>query len=212
MTGAVVPATVRRRVRMPLRLADGEVVDAWVHTFDGLVDGQEHVVVALGDTAGPVPLVRVHSECLTGDVLGSARCDCGPQLAESLERLHASGGYLVYLRQEGRGIGLYNKIDAYVLQDRGLDTFEANEALGFGHDERSYAVAAQMLHGLGVDRIVLLSNNPDKARQLRASGIAVDDCVPTGLHLSPVNHRYLAAKAGRGHRLLGLVAEPATGS
>ena len=202
MTDRIATATVRRRVRMPLRLADGEVVDGWVHTFDGLVDGQEHLVVALGETAAPVPLVRVHSECLTGDVLGSARCDCGPQLAESLERLNESG----------RGIGLYNKIDAYALQDGGLDTFEANEALGFGHDERSYAVAARMLHALGVDRIVLLSNNPDKAGQLRAAGIAVDDCVPTGLHLSPVNHRYLAAKAGRGHRLLGLVAVPATGS
>jgi GTP cyclohydrolase II len=205
VTDRVPPATVRRRVRLPLRLSGGEVVDGWAHTFDGLVDGQEHLVVALGERAqASLPLVRVHSECLTGDVLGSARCDCGPQLAESLARLHAAGGYLVYLRQEGRGIGLYNKLDAYLLQERGLDTFEANEALGFGDDERSYVVAAQMLHALGVDRIVLLSNNPDKAAQLRAGGICVEQSLPTGLHLSPANGRYLAAKAWRGHLMPGL--------
>ncbi|HEX6150441.1 GTP cyclohydrolase II [Nocardioides sp.] len=207
----VSPATVRRRVRLPLRRSGGDVVDGVLHTFDGLADGREHVVVALGDcVAGPpgsrVPLVRVHSECLTGDVLGSARCDCGPQLAEAVDRLSEQGGYLVYLRQEGRGIGLYNKIDAYALQDGGLDTFEANEALGFGGDERLYDVAAQMLLGLGVDRVQLLTNNPDKAAQLRAGGVAVEDSLPTGLHLSSANRRYLTAKAYRGHRLLGLVA------
>jgi len=213
---AVVPATVRRQVRMPVRLAGGEVVEGSVLTFDGLADGQEHVVVALGDRApdplaprSRVPLVRVHSECLTGDVLGSQRCDCGPQLAEAVDRLHEAGGYLVYLRQEGRGIGLYNKIDAYALQDRGLDTFEANEALGFAGDERRYDVAAQMLLGLGVDRVDLLTNNPDKVAQLRAAGIRVDSSLPTGLHLSPVNRSYLTAKAYRGHRLLGLLAAQA---
>ena len=201
-------ATVRRSVRLPLRLAGGEVVEGCVHTFDGLADGLEHVVVALGDRAAlprpagaGVPLVRVHSECLTGDALGSLRCDCGPQLREAVIRIRGVGGYLVYLRQEGRGIGLYNKIDAYALQDRGLDTFEANEALGFGSDERSYGVAAQMLLGLGVERVDLLTNNPDKAAQLRAAGIGVERCLPTGLHLSPANGRYLAAKAWRGHLL-----------
>jgi GTP cyclohydrolase II len=210
---AVVPATVRRQVRMPVRLAGGEVVEGSIFTFDGLADGHEHVVVALGDcAAGPlaprsrVPLVRVHSECLTGDVLGSERCDCGPQLAEAMDRLQEAGGYLVYLRQEGRGIGLYNKIDAYALQDGGLDTFEANEALGFGGDERRYDVAAQMLLGLGIDRVELLTNNPDKVAQLRAAGIGVADCLPTRLHLSSSNRGYLTAKACRGHRLLGLVA------
>ena len=147
--------------------------------------------------------MRLHSECLTGDVFGSERCDCGPQLREAVARVCERGGYLLYLRQEGRGIGLYNKIDAYALQEAGLDTYEANVVLGFGEDERDYTVAAQMLLGLGVDRLELLSNNPDKAAQLEAAGIQVDRCVPTGLHVSSVNGRYLAAKAGRGHHRLG---------
>jgi len=149
------------------------------------------------------PLVRLHSECLTGDVFRSQRCDCGPQLREAVERISEAGGYLLYLRQEGRGIGLYNKLDAYALQDAGLDTYEANLALGFAKDERDYTVAAQMLLALGVDQLDLLTNNPDKATQLQAAGIQVNSRVPTGLHLSPVNGRYLAAKAWRGHQFLG---------
>ena len=141
--------------------------------------------------------MRLHSECLTGDVLGSARCDCGPQLREAVERIAEGGGYLLYLRQEGRGIGLYAKLDAYVLQDAGLDTYEANRALGYDDDERDYAVAAQMLAALGVDRVRLLSNNPDKAAQLTRHGIVVTEEVPTAIHRSPDNHRYLAAKARR---------------
>ncbi len=214
MTPSVTPATIRREVPLPLRLSSGAVVDGRVYTFDGLADGLEHLVVALGDRAADpaatasVPLVRLHSECLTGDVLGSARCDCGPQLTEAVTRLHEAGGYLVYLRQEGRGIGLYNKIDAYALQDVGLDTFEANEALGFGPDERTYGVAAQMLLGLGVDRVDLLTNNREKAAQLERGGVRVNQCLSTGVHLSPANGRYLVAKAGRGHRLPGLTAGP----
>ena len=207
----VVPATVRRQVGLPLRLGDTHEVPARISSFDGLSDGREHVALALGDRSrGPlaeaadVPLVRLHSECLTGDVLGSERCDCGPQLREAVLRISDVGGYLLYLRQEGRGIGLYNKIDAYALQDVGLDTYEANQALGFDADERTYAVAAEMLLALGVDRVELLTNNPDKAAQLRAAGVRVDRCLPTGLHLSPVNGPYLAAKACRGHELLGL--------
>jgi GTP cyclohydrolase II len=205
----VTAAIVRRQVRLPLRLAGEAELDARIFSFDGLGDGREHVALALGDRAGgplpdpaPVPLVRLHSECLTGDVLGSERCDCGPQLREAVLRLRDAGGYLLYLRQEGRGIGLYNKIDAYALQDLGLDTYEANEALGFDVDERNYAVAAQMLLGLGVDRVELLTNNPDKAAQLRAAGVHIDRCLPTALHLSPANAPYLAAKACRGHQLL----------
>jgi GTP cyclohydrolase II len=205
----VLAATIRRRVQLPLQVCDEEF-SAEVFTFDGLVDGLEHIAIGLGATVGPhepsdVPLVRLHSECLTGDVLGSQRCDCGPQLHEAVERIAEAGGYLLYLRQEGRGIGLYNKIDAYALQDAGLDTYEANEALGFGKDERSYAVAAQMLLGLGVDRIALLTNNPDKANQIEAAGIHVERQVATGLHLSPANRRYLAAKAQLGHQVLDAV-------
>lgn len=211
VTLPVVPARLRRRVRMPVRVTGEEAVEAVLHTFDGLSDGLEHVVLTLdAPEGGPsearlAPLVRVHSECLTGDVLGSVRCDCGPQLEEALVQLSDEGGFLVYLRQEGRGIGLYNKIDAYALQDEGLDTFEANEALGFASDERRYEVAAQMLLALGVTRVRLLTNNPDKATQLRAAGVSVEACRPTGLHLSSANRRYLTAKAFRGHRLLGLL-------
>jgi GTP cyclohydrolase II len=204
----VSPAAVRGQVPLPLRLEDGRIAEATMLSFDGLSDGREHVAIALGDRAGTgladaddVPLVRVHSECLTGDVLGSQRCDCGPQLREAVMRISEAGGYVLYLRQEGRGIGLYNKLDAYALQDTGLDTYEANTALGFGKDERDYTVAAQMLLGLGVDEIDLLTNNPDKATQLQAAGIRVSSQVPTRLHLSPGNGRYLAAKAWRGHTL-----------
>ncbi|CAM5631291.1 GTP cyclohydrolase II [Streptomyces aurantiogriseus] len=186
-------ATPRARVRVPLRFADGYSVDAELVTFHGLTDGQEHVAVVLGDP-GPVPLVRLHSECLTGDVFGSARCDCGPQLREAVERIADRGGVLLYLRQEGRGIGLYNKLDAYALQDQGLDTYEANAALGLPEDDRDYTAAAQMLRALGITALDLLSNNPDKADQLRGLGIDVHDRVPTGVFTTPHNVRYLRAK------------------
>ena len=208
-TGDPGAAVVRRSVRMPLRLADGSSVPARMSTFHGLVDGREHVAIGLGDRASDggerpgagVPLVRLHSECLTGDVLGSDRCDCGPQLQEAIHRLAATGGYLLYLRQEGRDIGLYNKIDAYALQDDGLDTYAANRALGFADDARDYTVAVQMLVALGVERLDLLSNNPDKAAQLEAAGLRVERRVRTALHLSEVNHGYLATKAAGGHVL-----------
>ena len=203
-------ATIRTQVSVPLRFADGYVTDARVFSFDGLVDGREHLTFGLGDVRGNdrVPLVRPHSECLTGDVFGSERCDCGPQLREAVERIAGSGGFVLYLRQEGRGIGLYAKLEAYALQDVGLDTYEANLALGHREDERSYVAAAQMLHALGVSEVALLSNNPDKARQLRRCGVGVTAQVPTGVHLSAANGRYLAAKAQRGaHTLdLGLLA------
>ncbi|MFY1672752.1 GTP cyclohydrolase II [Plantactinospora sp. WMMB334] len=202
--GPLPPATVRQQVTVPLRFPDGYAATASVFTFDGLVDGREHLALGLGDwrTAvrrspdGPAaPLVRPHSECLTGDVFGSQRCDCGPQLREAAERISDRGGFLLYLRQEGRGIGLYAKLDAYALQDVGLDTYEANVALGHDEDERDYTVAAQMLRTLGVDRIALLSNNPDKAEQLDRLGVTVAERIPTGVHLSAANARYLKAKA-----------------
>ena len=201
--GLVPAAAVRTDVTVPLRFADGYRTTARVFTFEGLVDGKEHLAIGLGDwegalarsaAGGPAPLVRPHSECLTGDVLGSERCDCGPQLREAVERIAEVGGFLLYLRQEGRGIGLYAKLDAYALQDAGLDTYEANRALGRDDDERDYTAAAQMLLTLGADRITLLSNNPDKAAQLQALGVDVPSQVPTGVHLSAANAAYLEAK------------------
>lgn len=199
-------ATMRTQVTVPLRLLDGYCTTARLFSFNGLVDGREHVAFGLGDwsgalarstTGGAAPLVRLHSECLTGDIFGSERCDCGPQLREAIERITEAGGFLLYLRQEGRGIGLYSKLDAYALQDTGLDTYQANIALGHAEDERDYSAAAQMLDALGVSRIALLTNNPDKADQLDRLGITVASVVPTGVFLSPANAGYLAAKASR---------------
>ena len=214
-------ATIRTQLTLPLRFADGYATTARVFSFDGLVDGREHLAFGLGNRAaapalpGPVlngsvpgeppPLVRPHSECLTGDVLGSQRCDCGPQLREAVERIADHGGFLLYLRQEGRGIGLYAKLDAYALQDAGLDTYQANLALGYGEDERDYTVAAQMLHALGLTRVALLSNNLDKAAQLERLGVTVTERVPTGLHVSASNADYLAAKARHGMHTFGAV-------
>jgi GTP cyclohydrolase II len=216
VTGTVPGATIRRRIRIPLRFADGYSAIAAIVSFGGLTDGKQHVAFELGSPgAARLPLVRLHSECLTGDVFGSQRCDCGPQLREAVERIAKHGGYVLYLRQEGRGIGLYDKLDAYALQDDGLDTYDANLALGHQADERDYTSAAQMLHALGARRIGLLSNNPDKGAQLARLGITVARRVPTALHLTGANAAYLATKARRGgHDLLsrGLdcVAEPQT--
>jgi GTP cyclohydrolase II len=199
VTGAVQAAAIRRRIRVPLRLADDYSTTATVISFTGLTDAQQHVALELGRPAvARLPLVRLHSECLTGDVFGSQRCDCGPQLREAVERITKHGGYVLYLRQEGRGIGLYDKLDAYALQDRGLDTYEANLALGHRADERDYTSAAQMLHALGANRIALLSNNPDKGAQLARLGITIARQVPTALHLTGTNAAYLATKARRG--------------
>jgi GTP cyclohydrolase II len=213
VTRAVQAAAIRQRIRMPLRLADDYSTTATVVSFTGLTDGQQHVALELGrPAAARLPLVRLHSECLTGDVFGSQRCDCGPQLHEAVERITKHGGYVLYLRQEGRGIGLYDKLDAYALQDRGLDTYDANLALGHRADERDYTSAAQMLHALGANRIALLSNNPDKGAQLARLGIVIARQVPTALHLTGTNAAYLATKAGRGgHDLLSRSLERAAG-
>lgn len=202
---AILPrATVRTQVLVPLRFLDGYATTAQVISFNGLVDGREHLAFGLGDWAdAPAPLVRLHSECLTGDVFGSQRCDCGAQLREAVERIAAVGGLLLYLRQEGRGIGLYPKLEAYALQDNGLDTYEANLALGHAEDERDYTVAAQMLRALDVRRGALFGTNPDKARQLGRLGFAVTESLPTAVHVSPANAAYLAAKA-RHNRLRNL--------
>ena len=198
-------ATVRTSVPLPLRFPDGYATTGRAYTFHGLVDGREHLALGLGEHgADRPPLVRPHSECLTGDVLGSRRCDCGAQLREAVERIATAGGYVLYLRQEGRGIGLYAKLDAYQLQDQGLDTYEANLALGHDEDEREYTVAAQMLHALDVHEVRLLSNNPEKAAALERLGVSVAERVPTAVHLSPDNLGYLLAKSRRGAHTLDI--------
>ncbi|WP_433829020.1 GTP cyclohydrolase II [Actinoplanes sp. CA-015351] len=202
---------VRTRVTVPLEFADGYQTTAEVITFTGLADGKEHLALALGScAAGDVPLVRMHSECMTGDVFGSQRCDCGPQLREAVERIATTGGYLLYLRQEGRGIGLYAKLDAYALQDLGMDTYEANRALGHGDDERDYTAAAQMLDALGARTIDLLTNNPDKSSQLRDLGVEVRSVRPTGVHASAANVRYLEAKVSHTQHTIDLNLAPAS--
>ncbi|PJE99488.1 GTP cyclohydrolase [Streptomyces carminius] len=197
--------SVRTSVSVPVRLRDGRETTPSVVSFHGLPAGwpvdKEPLALVFG-TPGPVPLVRVHSECLTGDVFGSLRCDCGPQLAEAMARFADEGGILLYLRQEGRGIGLYNKLDAYALQDTGADTFEANRMLDLPDDARDYWVAAAALQALGHTEVALVSNNPDKQRQLTEHGITVVEAVPTGCHVNPFNDRYLRAKVDQaGHRI-----------
>ena len=171
------------------------------------VDPYEHVALVRGEVAGDQPiLVRVHSQCLTGDVFGSLRCDCGDQLREASLRIHRAGaGVLVYLRQEGRGIGLGNKIRAYALQDRGRDTVQANLELGFEEDLREYGIAAQILRDLGVRRVRLLTNNPRKISGLQDYGVEVEERLPLEPPAHDGNIEYLRTKKEKlGHLLGGL--------
>ncbi|NJC04869.1 GTP cyclohydrolase II [Sphingomonas kaistensis] len=189
--------TIAARAILPVDTLD---IAAQVVAMRAEEDGSEHVALLVGAPGGRAPLTRLHSECLTGDVFGSLKCDCGPQLKAAL-RLMAEdgGGILLYLRQEGRGIGLANKIRAYALQDRGLDTVEANQRLGFADDERDYALAAAMLRALGISEVRLLTNNPAKLAGLEAQGIAAER-VAHRLPANPHNAHYLAVKAAKsGH-------------
>ncbi|HYQ40299.1 MAG TPA: GTP cyclohydrolase II [Pseudomonas sp.] len=179
-----------------------------VFTMHGFLDeatGKEHVALTLGDVASGEPVLgRLHSECLTGDALFSLRCDCGAQLEAALRAIAAEGrGVLLYLRQEGRGIGLLNKIRAYELQDAGADTVEANERLGFGADQRDYAMCRPMLDHLGINALKLMTNNPRKLKALETYGIRLAERVPLHSGLNPHNKRYLATKAGKLGHLLG---------
>lgn len=185
------------RANLPLAGAENCEVVAF-RPSDG---GPEHLALLIGNP-GDTPLIRLHSACLTGDVLGSLKCDCGPQLQAAVRRIAPEGGILLYLQQEGRGIGLVNKLRAYQLQDQGFDTVDSNLRLGFAEDERDFDLAAAMLKALGVSRVRLLSNNPAKSQSLAAQGVEVVEMVPHMFGENPHNAQYLATKRDRqGHRL-----------
>ncbi|MFJ5956743.1 GTP cyclohydrolase II [Paenarthrobacter sp. NPDC092416] len=194
-------------VQLPTAFGDF-VAQSWTDH----VTGVEHLAVSSPNPPkrGQAPLVRLHSECLTGDVFGSYRCDCGEQLAFALELIHEEGGTLLYLRgQEGRGIGLANKIKAYALQEAGFDTVEANEQLGLPVDARSYSAAGQILAEMGLHKVRLLSNNPDKQNRLAQAGVSVVEMVPTEVPSREQNLRYLQTKKDRMDHRLTLETEPA---
>lgn len=178
-----------------------------VKTFRSLIDDQEHLALIRENTDFSVPpLVRLHSECLTGDVLNSARCDCGHQLDLALDIISEQGGVLLYLRQEGRGIGLANKIKAYALQDQGLDTVEANHHLGFSADQRDYGLAMQILKQLNVDQLRLLTNNPQKVRSLEHYGLVITERIALETQPTPDNLSYLKTKREKLGHLLNKVS------
>ena len=176
--------------RLPTDAGDFEV-----HAFESGVSSQPHLMLCSKKQPAALPLVRVHSECWTGDVVGSLRCDCGPQLDSSLKQVQKEGGAVLYLRQEGRGIGLVEKLKAYNLQDEGLDTYEANERLGHQRDARRFDVAAEMLASRGWTAIRLLTNNPDKVYDLEKEGIEVREVVALEMAPNEHNAEYLSAKA-----------------
>lgn len=190
---------IASRAKLPTRFAE----QAEIVAFRSDEDGAEHVALLIGAPSGRPPLVRLHSECLTGDVLGSLKCDCGPQLDSALSAIAESGwGILLYLRQEGRGIGLVNKLRAYALQDQGFDTVDANVRLGFGDDERDFGVAADMLAKLAQNEVRLLTNNPRKVEGLQGAGIRVVERVPLTAAANPHNRAYLETKRRRSGHVL----------
>jgi len=192
--------TIRNVCSLPIR--DCEKAGKLV-SFNNLPDGKEHVALILGEFSHEkIPLVRIHSECLTGDVFHSLKCDCGNQLDEAVEKINKHGGVIFYLRQEGRGIGLYNKIDAYRLQENGFDTFEANLHLGFDKDSRRYDVVADMLKALDIREILLLTNNNDKREALLRNGIFVKEILNTKAFVNAHNKNYLQSKVAiTGHNI-----------
>jgi GTP cyclohydrolase II len=197
--GAPASLAIASRAALPTRFAE----KAEIIAFRSDEDSAEHVALLIGAPNGGPPLVRLHSECLTGDVLGSLKCDCGPQLDGALAAIAQSGwGILLYLRQEGRGIGLVNKLRAYALQDQGFDTVDANLRLGFADDERDFSVAAAMLERLAQTEVRLLTNNPRKAAGLEAAGIRVVEHVPLRIAAGEHNKAYLRTKKDRSGHLL----------
>ncbi|MAG77238.1 MAG: GTP cyclohydrolase [Colwelliaceae bacterium] len=187
------------RARVSLKVGSKSDIDAEIISFTCFDKDNEHVAIVFkqADLNQDVPLVRVHSECLTGDVFHSSRCDCGEQLDEAIETMADVGGVILYMRQEGRGIGLYNKIDAYVLQSQGLNTYQANNELGFDDDQRSFEHAIAMLNAMDIDAIKLMTNNPRKAKAL-SEHVDVQEIVNTQVHMKSDNKEYLAAKKQHG--------------
>lgn len=195
-------AEVRARVALKVGLKSN--IDAEILSFRDLESDKEHVALIFknADKKTDTPLVRMHSECLTGDVFHSSRCDCGEQLEETINKMGEQGGIILYLRQEGRGIGLYNKIDAYRLQSEGMNTYEANNHLGFGDDLRDFTEAAQMLKALGINEVNLITNNPKKIKELQDLGIDIKSVINTSAHVKHGNESYLKAKVSHGkHKL-----------
>ncbi|EDK27374.1 GTP cyclohydrolase [Vibrio sp. HI00D65] len=194
------------RARIDFKVGVTSSIDAELLSFHGLKTDKEHVAVIFksADKTQDVPLVRMHSECLTGDVFHSSRCDCGEQLDETIRIMGETGGVILYLRQEGRGIGLYNKIDAYRLQSEGMNTYEANNHLGFGDDLRDFTEAAEMLRALGIPKIRLLTNNPKKINELKSYGIEIEEVVNTSAHIKSGNESYLKAKVSHGKHNLDI--------
>jgi len=190
---------IASRARLPVAASE----EAQIVAFRSDADAADHIALIVGKRDDTIPAVRLHSECLTGDILGSLKCDCGPQLHEALQVMaQASWGVLLYLRQEGRGIGLVNKLRAYALQDQGFDTVDANTRLGFAVDARDFGIAARMLGLLHIDRLRLLTNNPEKVAGLESHGITVEERLALRIAANPHNAQYLDTKKTRtGHRL-----------
>lgn len=201
----------RRREKLVKRVLETKLPTKYGNfrllVYEDQLENYHHLALVKGEVRGKKEvLVRVHSQCLTGDILGSLRCDCGQQLGKALQRIERAGrGVFLYMRQEGRGIGLYNKLRAYRLQDRGLDTIEANLALGFRPDERDYGIGAQILKDLGLSTIRLMTNNPDKIAGLEGHGLRITKRVPVPVKCHPANARYLRTKRDKMGHLLGAI-------
>lgn len=192
--------SIRAKVLIDLEGLEGTPVHFVTFGNPNLKD--EHFAVIFGTPETiEEPVVRVHSECITGDLFKSKRCDCGSQLSEFIHMMKSQDGVLIYLRQEGRGIGLYSKLDAYILQDQGQNTFEANRSLNLPEDGRDFKIAAQMLKLLNIRRCALMTNNPDKVTALKQSGVFITQIQQTGTHVTEQNKRYLIAKREKGHLL-----------
>jgi GTP cyclohydrolase II len=200
--------TVRNKIKI---FITDKKITSWFYSFNNI--GSEALLIYIPKQnsegqeilSNETPYLRIHSQCLTGDVFGSKRCECGNQLHESIKIMAEHGGYVAYLPQEGRGIGLYNKLDAYALQDQGYDTFEANKLLGFPEDAREYHCVAEMLLTVGIEKVFLLTNNPDKHQALADSAVKVEKVVSTSCFMGSDNQKYIQAKADIARHTFGKI-------